>query len=208
MFFDFAELDPTNVYKLMTSTITPRPIAWVVSQSAEGQLNAAPFSFFNAMSGDPPIIALGIGNRDSGQPKDSFRNITQTGQFVVNLVCHSMVGPMNITAIEFGPEVNEVEMARLETLPSTKVKPPRLKDAPVAFECEFFQSVDIGNQRAVILGRLLAVHIGDEFVTDPVRCHIDTPALQLIGRMHGAGWYARTTDLFKLDRIPLAEWKT
>jgi flavin reductase (DIM6/NTAB) family NADH-FMN oxidoreductase RutF len=207
MFFDFAEIGPQNIYKLLVSSIVPRPIAWVVSQDRQGKLNAAPFSFFNVMSGDPPILALGIGNRRPNQPKDSAQNILETGQFVVNLVDEKLAEAMNITAIDFEAEVNELDRAQLETSPSSKVAPPRIRDSPAAFECELFQAVPIEEDKSILLGRVLACHIRDDLVTDSGRCHVATPDFQLVGRMHGAGWYVRTRELFQIERISLAQWQ-
>jgi flavin reductase (DIM6/NTAB) family NADH-FMN oxidoreductase RutF len=206
MLFDFAKLGPNDTYKLLAATVVPRPIAWVVTQNPAGQLNAAPFSFFNVLSGAPPIVSLGIGNRSSGQPKDSLANIRSTRQFVVNLVSESMVRRMNVTAIDFAPTVDEVAAAQLRTSACEHVKPPRLADSPVALECELFQEVDIGEGKCILLARVLAVHIDDDKVLNRERCHVDTPNLELVGRMHGAGWYARTGDLFNIDRIPVADW--
>ena len=210
MMFDFAALTPMNRYKLMTSTIVPRPIAWVVSQDAGGHLNAAPYSFFNALAGDPPIIGIGIGGRRPedapGSWKDSGANIRGTGEFVVNLVPFALTEQMNITAIEFPHDIDELAQAGLTTLPSTKIRPPRIAESPVALECERFSIVEVAVDRAIVLGRIVAMHVRDDAVLDAARCHIDTPKLDLIGRMHGGGWYARTTDLFEVPRIPVADW--
>src|SRR5215469_15149944 len=103
MLFEFAAISPKERYKLLVSTITPRPIAWVVTQDSIGQLNAAPFSFFNAFAGDPPTVGIGISSHDPGRPKDTRRNIRETRQFVVNLVSDDTAEAMNITAIEFEP---------------------------------------------------------------------------------------------------------
>jgi len=204
--FDFAALPPKECYKLMVSTIAPRPIAWVVSHNRQGRLNAAPFSFFNAFAGDPPVIGIGISSHQPSRPKDTRRNIRETREFVVNLVSEDCAELMNITAIEFEPEVNELVEAQLKTLPSVRVKPPRIAASPVSMECELVQIVDIGEHNGLVLGRVLAMHVRDEFVLDAAKNYIDTPNLKLIGRMHGTGWYARTSDLFKMDRIPRAEW--
>lgn len=208
MLFEFARIGPQNTYKLMISCVVPRPIAWVVSQDAHGALNAAPFSFFNVMSGEPPIVALGIGTRPSGESKDSSRNILETRQFVVNLVDEAMAERMNVTAIEFDRSVNELAAAGLATAPSALVGPPRIADSPVALECELFQAVPIDATKAVILGRVLACHIRDELVQDAERCHVATPGFHLVGRMHGAGWYTRTRDLFRMDRLTVAEFQS
>ena len=174
--------------------------------NADGQLNAAPFSFFNVFSGDPPVVGIGIGSHEPGRPKDTRRNIRETKEFVVNLVSEDMAEAMNITAIEFEPEVNEIAEAELETIPSVHVKPPRIAASPVSMECALLQIVELGPDNALVLGRVLAMHVRDDLVLDPAKHYVDTPGLKLIGRMHGAGWYARTSDLFKMDRIPRGNW--
>jgi flavin reductase (DIM6/NTAB) family NADH-FMN oxidoreductase RutF len=113
---------------------------------------------------------------------------------------------MNITAIEFPREVEELKQAGLTTAPSLHVKPPRIAESPVAFECELLQIVELGSDSGLVLGKVLAMHVRDEFVLDERKHYIDTPNLKLIGRMHGTGWYARTSDLFEMPRIPLKEW--
>ena len=207
MLFDFSMLAPEDRYKLLISTVVPRPIAWVVTQNLEGRHNAAPFSFFNVFSGDPPVLVIGIGGRAPGDIKDTGRNIRETGEFVVNLVSAAAAEQMNITAIEFSSEVDEIAEAKLTTLPSAKVKPPRLAESPVALECERLMIIELNVDRALVVGRVLAVHVRDDCVLDPARCYIDTPRLDLIGRMHGRGWYARTTDRFDMPRIAVDDWQ-
>ena len=206
MHFDFATLPARDCYKLLFSTVTPRPIAWVVTHDLQGRLNAAPYSFFNAMSGDPPVVVFGIGGHEPGDAKDTGNNIRRTGQFVVNLVDEATAAAMNITAIDFPHGVDEIAEAGLTTLPSLHIAPPRIAESPVAMECERMATIDIGNERTLVLGKVLAMHIRDDAVIDPARCYIDTPRLNLIGRMHGAGWYARTTDLFEMKRIDPADY--
>ena len=206
MLFDVATMNPQDVYKVLISTVVPRPIAWITTQDVDGTLNAAPFSFFNAVSGNPPVIAVGIGGRGPGDAKDTGNVIRRTGEFVVNLVSNELAEKMNVTAIDFGPEVNELAEAGLTTTPSTHVKPPRIAESPVSFECKRLVTVDVGNDRSVILGTVVAIHVRDDCVLNPERHYIDTPKLDLIGRMHGGGWYARTTDRFDLPRIPVADW--
>lgn len=207
MLFDLTTLDPSLGYKLMVSTITPRPIAWVVSQDAQGTLNAAPYSFFNAFASDPPVIGIGVGRRPSGAAKDTRANIEATRQFVVNLVDEDSATAMNVTAIDFPPDVNELAQAGLTTTPSTRVAPPRIAESPVAFECELVQVVDLGPHSGLVLGRIVAIHVRDSAVIDAARGYIDTPSLKLLGRMHGAGWYARTSDLFEMPRWTLKDWQ-
>lgn len=207
MLFDFEMLATQDRYKLLVSTVVPRPIAWVVTQDLQGRLNAAPYSFFNVFSADPPVVVFGIGGRKPGDAKDTGQNIRETGQFTVCLVNQETAQPMNITAIDFPPEVDELAEAKLTTVASTKVKPPRIAESPVALECERFMIVELNTDRALVLGRVVAMHVRDDCVLDPQRCHIDTPKLDLIGRLHGGGWYTRTTDRFELPRIPLEAWK-
>ena len=210
MLFDMATMSPDNRYKLLTATVVPRPIAWITSLDAEGTLNAAPFSFFNALVGDPPIVGIGIGGRHPGRApgrwKDSAANIRARGEFVVNLVPYALREQMNVTAVEFDAEVDETLEAGLETLPSTKVAPPRIAHSPVSLECERFVTLEVATDRTIVLGRVVAMHVRDDAVLDAQRCHIDTPKLDLIGRMHGRGWYARTTDRFEMKRIGVEEW--
>ena len=207
MLFDLTTLDPALGYKLMVSTITPRPIAWVVSQDAQGELNAAPYSFFNAFASDPPVIGIGVGRRPSGAAKDTRANIEATRQFVVNLVDEDTAAAMNVTAIDFPPAVNELAQAGLTTIASARVAPPRIAESPVAFECELLQVVDLGPHSGLVLGRIVAIHVRDSAVIDAARGYIDTPSLKLLGRMHGAGWYARTSDLFEMPRWTLTDWQ-
>ncbi|HWA81094.1 MAG TPA: flavin reductase family protein [Acetobacteraceae bacterium] len=207
MLFDFDRLSPEDRYKLLVSTVVPRPIAWVVTCDLAGRVNAAPFSFFNAVSGDPPIVVIGIGGRGPGESKDTAVNIRNTPEFVVNLVSAACAEPMNVTAIEFGSEVRELEEAGLTPVPSMKVKPPRIAESPVALECVKHVTVELGTDRSVVFGRVLAVHVRDDAVLDAAKCYIDVPKLDLIGRMHGRGWYAHTRERFEMPRIEVAEWE-
>ncbi|MCW8084745.1 flavin reductase family protein [Sabulicella glaciei] len=207
MYFDFEALPAADRYKLVVSTVVPRPVAWVVSQDEAGVLNAAPYSFFNALTDDPVVIAIGCGPRPDGARKDTLGNIRATGQFVVNLVNEATVERMNITAIDFGPDVNELEEAGLTTIPSSKVKPPRIAESPVALECKTFQLITVGHH-TIVLGQVLAMHIADEAMLDVEKKYVDTPKLGLVGRMHGRGWYARTTDRVEVPRIALKDWQS
>ncbi|SIQ38717.1 MULTISPECIES: flavin reductase family protein [Acidiphilium] len=208
MIFDLTALPPLNQYKLLASTVVPRPIAWVVTMSPDGRLNAAPFSFFNVFGAGPPVLCIGIGARKPGDLKDTGENIRSTGEFVVNLVALANAQAMNITAIEFGPEIDELAQAGLTTMPSLKIKPPRIAESPVALECKLHSIVEFGPDRAMVIGEVLAMHVRDDAVLDAKRCHIDTPKLDLIGRMHGGGWYSSTNDRFDMPRIPVEDWQT
>ena len=206
MYFDLSVLPPLDQYKLLASTIVPRPIAWVVTVGPDGATNAAPFSFFNAFGAGPPIICLGIGARALGNPKDTGENIRRSREFVVNLVARANAEAMNITAIEFGPEIDEIAQAQLNTLASSKVAPPRIAESPVAMECVLHSIIDFSADRALVIGEVVAMHVADAAVLDAKRCHIDTPKLDLIGRMHGGGWYTGTNERFDMPRIPVGEW--
>ena len=205
MQFDMERLDADSRYKILTATITPRPIAWITTLSADGVVNAAPYSFFNAMGQDPPTVTVGLLRGASGF-KDTATNILDTGEFVVNLVSHDVAEAMNLTCIDAPPEVDELALAKLEAVPSVKVRPPRIAASPVSFECTVLASLVTGPNQTIVVGRVVCAHIDDRAVIDAVRCHIDTPSLDLVARMHGSGWYARQTDLFQLTRPRWAEW--
>jgi flavin reductase (DIM6/NTAB) family NADH-FMN oxidoreductase RutF len=206
MMFDFEKMSAADCYKLVVSTVVPRPIAWVVTQDEAGVVNAAPYSFFNAFSSNPVVVGIGCGPRPEGTAKDTLANIKATGQFVVCLVPFSHLEHMNITATDFAPGVDELAEAGLTQVPSGKVKPPRIGESPVALECETFQLVPAG-EHTIVLGRVVGMHVRDDAVMDPARHYIDTPKLDLVGRMHGRGWYARTTDRVEVPRLSLAEWE-
>jgi len=200
MLFDVAQLAPGIAYKLITSTITPRPIGWVTSLSRGGVVNAAPFSFFNGMGGAPPVVALGFQRAPDRPLKDSAQNILDTAEFVVNLVSEDLIGAMSLTSASLPPGQSEVTHAGLEVAASTHIAPPRLSASPVSFECKTHTVVETGPGQMVVIGQVYAVHIADRFVLDAAKGYIDTPALGLVARMHGAGWYARSTDLFQFSR--------
>lgn len=205
MEFDFATLAAADRYKLMGSSITPRPIAWITSQSADGVRNAAPFSFFNAMGANPPLLAVCMMRRADGTHKDTAANILATREFVVHLVSEPMAEAMNLTCIDAPGDYDEIDMAGLNTTPSSLVTPPRLTDAPVAMECRLFQPIEAGTS-TIILGEIQRFHIQDAFI-DTDNLYVDTLGMNLIARMHGGGWYSRQTDLFSLDRPRFAEWQ-
>jgi flavin reductase (DIM6/NTAB) family NADH-FMN oxidoreductase RutF len=204
MQFDMAQLAPRDRYKLLVSTVVPRPIALVTSLDEAANVNAAPFSFFNVLGSDPPLLALGIGNRDRDTPKDSARNIARRGEFVVNMVDEAIAARMAVCAVDFPPGVSEVEMSGLTTEASTQVRVPRIAQSPVSFECRELQTTEIGRNR-VIFGEVLELHIRDDLI-DVEKLYVRTEQLHAVGRMHGAGWYTRTDDLFELPRLSYEEW--
>lgn len=206
MHFDFSRIPHDQAYKLCVASIVPRPVAWVVSQDRQGRVNAAPYSFFNVFSDNPVVVGIGCAAKPQGTPKDTLANIEATGQFVVNLVSYATADAMNVTAVDFPTGVNEIEQAGLTTAPSTKVRVPRIAESPVALECEIFQFVPT-HGHTIVLGRVVAMEIRDDCVLDAAKFYVDTPKLDLVGRMHGRGWYARTTDRVEIPRIGLSEFE-
>jgi flavin reductase (DIM6/NTAB) family NADH-FMN oxidoreductase RutF len=201
MQFDMRSLPMPIRYKIVNSTITPRPIAWITSQSAAGVRNAAPYSFFNAVGTEPPLIVLGLlKNPATRALKDTATNIVETGEFVVNLVCEDDAETMNLCSVDAPFDVDEIAYAGIDTVPSELVAPPRIATSPVSFECRKVAALDIGTLQTVVIGEILMAHIRDEFITDPQRVYLDTPAMKLIGRTHGSGWYVRNGDSFQMDR--------
>jgi flavin reductase (DIM6/NTAB) family NADH-FMN oxidoreductase RutF len=204
--FDFSKTQTQDRYKLMAAAITPRPIAWVTSLSSKGVRNAAPYSFFNMMSADPPLVALGMMRKPDGTHKDSAANILETKEFVVNLVTEADAAAMNFTCIDAPADFDELAEAGLATDPSLTVAPPRIATAPVAMECRLFQAIEAGAS-TIVLGEVLTFHVADAFI-DKERLHLDTLGMDLVARMHGAGWYTRSTDLFQMERPQYAAWAT
>jgi flavin reductase (DIM6/NTAB) family NADH-FMN oxidoreductase RutF len=207
MHFDLAKMATTDAYKLLVSTVVPRPIALATTIDGEGRVNAAPFSFFNAVSSVPPVVVLGISpgvNGDDGY-KDTERNIRDTGEFVVNLVDEALAERMNICAVDFPRAIGELQMAELTPVPSAEIRPPRILESPVSFECRRITGLSLGPRSVLEVGRVIHIHIRDDLV-DPEKYYVATEKMRLIGRMHGRGWYARTSDLFLMDRLSLEEW--
>lgn len=191
---DFSDLTPREAYKVMIGTIVPRPIAWVTTVSPEGVVNAAPYSFFNCLSADPPILALGVENKPDRSFKDTAYNIRMTECFTVNIVDRANVEAMAVTAAAFGPEVDEVGMAGLTAVPGETVLSPRIAEAPVAFECRRYLGIQVSSAREIILGRIVMAHVRDD-ILDPTTYYSDHTRLDAVGRMGGNG-YAGTLDYF------------
>lgn len=201
MQFVMAELPVRQRYKILVSTVTPRPIAWVTTLGVNGVVNAAPYSFFNAMGDDPPLLVLGLlKDAKTGGDKDTATNIIETGEFVVNLVSEHDAERMNLSCADTPRDVSEIEYAGIATTPASVVKPPLIATAPASFECRTRQIVEIGPRQVIAIGEVLVAHVQDEFVADRERLRIDTPAMKLIGRMHGSGTYVRNSDTFTMER--------
>ena len=207
MIFEVEQLEQRQVYNLLIGLVAPRPIALVTSMNEAGQLNAAPYSAYNYLCIDPPIVGLGVTDKPGNGfvPKDTARNIRRGGEFVVNVVTEDLAKAMNVCSTDFPAEVNELEMAGLETSASSVVKVPRIKQAHAALECVEHSTIEIGRSR-VILGRVVAMYVEDQFI-DSAGPYIKSEELHAIGRMNGLGSYVKTRDAFlTIPRIPYEEW--
>jgi len=185
MRIDFADIDAKLKYKIMTAAIIPRPPALVTTVDRDGVPNAAPYSFFNGFSDEPPLVALGIARRNSGPKKDTGRNIEETGEFVCHIVNHDIFEGMLVTASELPEGVNELPLAGLETVACDHIAPPRIVDAPVAFECRRYVTVQCGTARDIVLGEIVAAHVRDD-LWDAGKDYIRwTDGKWPIGRLYG-----------------------
>lgn len=201
-----SELPHRELYNLLISCVAPRPIAWVSSLSASGQPNLAPFSFFNCVCGDPPLLAFAPGLRARkepaaahGEPKDTLRNVRETGEFVINVVTYDLREQMNLTSGEYDATINEFELAKLTPHSSRLIRPPRVAESPVSFECKLHQILDFSagpTGGSLVIGHVVAIHVNDANLKDG---RIDRNSLDLIGRMGGIQ-YTRTTDRFEIAR--------
>ena len=195
--FQMASLTSRERYKLLSGVVVPRPIAWVTTVGPDGGVNAAPFSYFNVMGSDPPVVAIGIGDR-AGQAKDTARNIAATREFVVNLVGERTARAMNESAGDYPYGVDELARVGLTPVPSSAVRPPRIGESHAHLECREVTTVPVGKTR-IVIGEVVEMHIREDLV-DRERLRIHGDRLEAIGRMHGPTWYARTRELFELVR--------
>jgi flavin reductase (DIM6/NTAB) family NADH-FMN oxidoreductase RutF len=206
MNIDLANAEKRQIYSLLCGLIAPRPVAWITSMNAAGHLDAAPFSAFNYVGMDPPIVAVGIANEPGpgAIAKQTAQNIRNTGEFVVNVVNEAVAETMNFTAIDFPPEIKHLEIGALKTEPSLMVKVPRIAASPASLECRELMTMEIGRNR-IILGQVVAVHVKDEFI-DQTGHYIRAEELHAIGRMNGLGAYVKTRDaFFSIPRVTYAE---
>lgn len=195
-FFDLAGRGTDRVYALLAGLVTPRPIAWVTTVDADGRVNAAPFSFFNLLGVSPPVVALGVGDRDDGTPKDTALNIAATGEFVVNLVDEPLCAAMISTARDLPHGESELAAAGVSTEPARFVRAPRVVGAPASLECRLLRTLEIGENR-IFLGRVLAVHAREGLV-DADRLRVKGGAHAPLGRLHSPDGYCRTADRFSV----------
>jgi flavin reductase (DIM6/NTAB) family NADH-FMN oxidoreductase RutF len=202
----FPALAPRERYKLLCATVVPRPIALVTTVDAAGVVNAAPFSFFNVFSDDPPLVVLGLQHRPGNARKDTTRNIAETNVFVVNLVDEALAEAMNVCAIDFPPEESEIDAAKLSLAPGVDVPVPRIAQAPFALECRRTVALAFTGDREIVLGEVVRLH-AREGLLDETRMRVVSEAYRPVGRLFGDG-YSRQSDRFDLPRETYAQWKT
>src|SRR5579872_6684847 len=191
-------------YKLLCSVVIPRPIALVATLDDNGAVNAAPFSFFNVFSEEPPLIVLGLQHKPDRTPKDTTRNIRRDGEFVVHMVDEALASAMNDCAVDFPAGESEVAAMGLATLPSVDVKVPRLAAAPFALECRRSVALAFGPGRELLVGEVLRIHAREGLV-DPANMYVDLAAYRPIGRLF-ANLYTYQRESFAMDRESHSQW--
>lgn len=186
MLIDLANLSASRVYHTMIQTIIPRPIAWVLSDNGDGGYNLAPFSYFNGICSDPPLILLSIGKKPEGVIKDSRRNIAERERFVVHIAHRDLVEEVNASSAVLAHGESELERQRLAVTEFEGFELPRLAGCRVAMACELYRLDEIGAQ-ALIFGRVRHMYLSDDIVTvgEKDRLHIDARALDPIARLGG-----------------------
>ncbi|ANP86494.1 flavin reductase family protein [Rhizobium leguminosarum] len=182
--FDFKQLTERERYKLMIGTIIPRPIALVTTVDESGRINAAPFSFFNCLSADPPILAIGVENNADMSFKDTGHNIRMTEVFTVNIVSFAIAEAMHVCGARYPRGVDELKQAGLTAMPGEKVASPFIAEAPAAFECRRHVTLELGRSRQIVMGEIVYAHYRDG-VVDPQRLHVDPAAVDAIARLGG-----------------------
>lgn len=189
-----------NVYKILTGTVIPRPIGWISSVSKDGIPNLAPFSFFNAVGEDPPHVMFST-VRSGNTSKDTLNNVLDTGQFVVNMATEDLVDVMNATSVNLPPDGNEFDYAGLTAEPSVLVKPPRVKESPVSFECELVHHYSLEGHTdggaTIMIGRIVMFHVDDSVLLDDYK--INQEVYRPIARLAGAN-YAKLGEIFSIKR--------
>jgi flavin reductase (DIM6/NTAB) family NADH-FMN oxidoreductase RutF len=194
-------LSRRSMYKILIGSVVPRPIGWISTVDESGCPNLAPFSFFNVVCPKPPTVLFCPMIRSTdGNTKDTLNNVKATGEFVVNIMSGELFSKMIVTSVEIAPEVNEFELAELETAPSVAVGPPRVAESPIHFECKVTQIVEIGNNPgggSVVIGEIIHLHVDERVLFGGDK--IDLAALKPIGRLAGSA-YVRVTDLFEMER--------
>ena len=200
MLLDFETLSPREAYGWMVQAITPRPIAWVATVNAAGQTNLAPFSFFQGVCANPPTLLFTCANDRAGNKKDTIRNIEAVPEFTVGVVPYALAEPMNSTSAPLPPGVSEFEHFQIASAPSVMVRPPRVAEAPLSFECRLDRIVLVGQGPLagnVVFGRILRLHVAESVLG--ANGALDPAKLDLIGRL-GGELYTRTGGFFSISR--------
>ena len=195
--FDVAAHPGARAYKLLAGLVVPRPIALATTIDAEGRTNAAPFSFFNVMGTEPPMVVLAPSDRDDGTPKDTAANLILNGECVIHLCDEALAERMVACARSLPAGESEIEKGRFLTQKAEKVRPPILTECPVALECRVIDIRYYGENRLVVLEVLLA-HLR-EGVADPETWKVDYKNYAPIGRLNSPDGYVRTLDRFRMD---------
>lgn len=200
------QIDPSlhsiaDNYKLLTNLVVPRPIAWVTTLNNNGVINLAPFSFFNAVGGNPLYLIISIGLNDAGETKDTAKNILASGEFVVNMVTEELFDAMNVSAAAFPSDESELAAAKLHISPSTRIKVPRVAEAQASLECKLFSSQPLG-ANTLFIGEVVMFHVADELIDQYLQVANFSP----IGRLGSPSVYCRTTDRFDVARISYEQW--
>ena len=205
MEFDFTRLPGTDRYRLLTNFIGPRPIALVSTRSDSGSNNAAPMSFFNVFSQDPPIVILGIQTRPNGDVKDTIGNIRRTGEFVVNMVDRPIAEAMIVCGVNFAPDVDEIEFAGLTPADCHQIAASFVVESPCAFECRVERIIDYP-RRAIVLGEVVHMHVQDRCL-DAQRRYVDPARYQPLARLHADNYVVadRQFELRKPDHLATYE---
>ncbi|MEX2116318.1 MAG: flavin reductase family protein [Bacteroidota bacterium] len=197
MIIDPAHSSPREVYQLLSSCVIPRPIAWVTTRSTAGVINAAPFSFFNIVSADPPIVMIAVSRHARGR-KDTAHNIHETKEFGVSVVTESLAKAMNATSASFPSSVSEIEQAGLVLQPGRNISTPLIAMSPVKLECVVSQWIEIGNGPTdVIFGKVVLMDISGDVLENGT---VGAVKLKAIGRL-GGNQYCTTGDIFELERL-------
>jgi flavin reductase (DIM6/NTAB) family NADH-FMN oxidoreductase RutF len=203
MDFDFTRLPDEDRYRLLTNFVGPRPIGLVSTIDAEGRHNAAPMSFFNVFSHEPPILILGIQPRTDGSPKDTVANLRRSGEFVVHMVDMALAPGMLVTGRDVAPEVDEIALAGLTAVPARQVGAARIAEAPCAMECVVERIIDYP-RRSIVLGRVVQMYVRDDCLDSRGR-YVDPAVYQPIARLHADNYVTSDRQIVLRDAGPGSE---
>ncbi len=202
MHLDVTSLNTDEAYRLLSSAVVPRPIAWLPSLNANGSVNLAPFSFFNAVASDPPMLAVSVEDRAPGLEKDTLANIKCTSSFVSHVVTEALLESVVTSAIDFPTTLSETEVIGLNLVESTHISVPRLLEAPVSMECELETLLRIGNAATLVIAKVVCFHVQDELYDNG---RIDSTKLQAVGRMSGSA-FTKTRELLSVSTPSYEAW--